>query len=301
MTAELPRPEEAALARNYGAQLEACERLVAVVWIERPSNSEIKEFWQAVIASILGRGISTFRGAIQLCRVGLPTQGLMLARPLFEDSIAVMWAEVHKDVLRERIRAKEDHQTVVEHRIMESLRQRSGKSSNPLPTDLTEREVELDKLFGRGGSRSWFGDLWTALTEVEDLWEQRGGESGRLRDYYNVLNRIANDRLHNTVEGLRGGARGTSSRPRNFGYGQAINVDDDEMERALNIAPPLFGLLAESAIRGIRGSESQAVAACVRELRATVAKLSPGALQGVGRNDPCPCGSGQKLKRCHGL
>jgi hypothetical protein len=184
---------------------------------------------------------------------------------------------------------------------MEGLRERMGESTDPLPSNLREREAELDKLFGRGGSRSWFGDLWTALKDIEELWEQRGGEPGRLRDYYNVLNRIANDRLHNTVEGLRGGARGTSSRPRNFGYGQAINVDDDEMERALNIVPPLFALLAESAIHGIRGSESQAVAACVAEVRATVSKLSPGALREVGRNDPCPCGSGKKFKRCHGL
>jgi preprotein translocase subunit SecA len=22
--------------------------------------------------------------------------------------------------------------------------------------------------------------------------------------------------------------------------------------------------------------------------------------EGVGRNDPCPCGSGKKFKRCHG-
>jgi hypothetical protein len=26
----------------------------------------------------------------------------------------------------------------------------------------------------------------------------------------------------------------------------------------------------------------------------------PPALGRVGRNDPCPCGSGQKFKRCHG-
>lgn len=27
---------------------------------------------------------------------------------------------------------------------------------------------------------------------------------------------------------------------------------------------------------------------------------APAALRGVGRNDPCPCGSGKKFKRCHG-
>jgi preprotein translocase subunit SecA len=36
-----------------------------------------------------------------------------------------------------------------------------------------------------------------------------------------------------------------------------------------------------------------------------VPKPAPGALvpnpyAGVGRNDPCPCGSGKKFKKCHG-
>jgi hypothetical protein len=29
-------------------------------------------------------------------------------------------------------------------------------------------------------------------------------------------------------------------------------------------------------------------------------ELSEDEVRGVGRNDPCPCGSGKKLKRCHG-
>jgi SEC-C motif len=28
--------------------------------------------------------------------------------------------------------------------------------------------------------------------------------------------------------------------------------------------------------------------------------LPDGAYRNVGRNDPCPCGSGKKFKRCHG-
>ncbi|MCY2958528.1 MAG: SEC-C metal-binding domain-containing protein, partial [Planctomycetota bacterium] len=28
--------------------------------------------------------------------------------------------------------------------------------------------------------------------------------------------------------------------------------------------------------------------------------LTPKDLEGVGRNDVCPCGSGQKFKKCHG-
>jgi preprotein translocase subunit SecA len=28
--------------------------------------------------------------------------------------------------------------------------------------------------------------------------------------------------------------------------------------------------------------------------------LTPNPYAGVGRNDPCPCGSGKKFKKCHG-
>ena len=28
--------------------------------------------------------------------------------------------------------------------------------------------------------------------------------------------------------------------------------------------------------------------------------LAAGKIQKIGRNDPCPCGSGKKFKRCHG-
>lgn len=31
-----------------------------------------------------------------------------------------------------------------------------------------------------------------------------------------------------------------------------------------------------------------------------IGNIDPGVLIGVGRNDPCPCGSGVKFKRCHG-
>jgi preprotein translocase subunit SecA len=33
---------------------------------------------------------------------------------------------------------------------------------------------------------------------------------------------------------------------------------------------------------------------------ATLELLPPGRTARVGRNDPCPCGSGKKYKHCHG-
>jgi preprotein translocase subunit SecA len=33
----------------------------------------------------------------------------------------------------------------------------------------------------------------------------------------------------------------------------------------------------------------------------TTGQTSSNGAQAIGRNDPCPCGSGKKYKRCHGL
>ncbi|MCL5008725.1 MAG: SEC-C metal-binding domain-containing protein, partial [Patescibacteria group bacterium] len=30
------------------------------------------------------------------------------------------------------------------------------------------------------------------------------------------------------------------------------------------------------------------------------AAIDPALFENVGRNDPCPCGSGKKFKKCHG-
>ena len=44
----------------------------------------------------------------------------------------------------------------------------------------------------------------------------------------------------------------------------------------------------------------QSLRASERLLRAKTRPLEPPSRSSVGRNDPCPCGSGYKYKRCHG-
>jgi hypothetical protein len=55
----------------------------------------------------------------------------------------------------------------------------------------------------------------------------------------------------------------------------------DERERGL-----------DERARSLRASE--------RQMRARATRLAPSAHAKIGRNEPCPCGSGLKYKRCHG-
>ena len=54
-----------------------------------------------------------------------------------------------------------------------------------------------------------------------------------------------------------------------------------------------------SPARAAPGAASGEGAGSVLE-RSRPAELPPDARRGVGRNDPCPCGSGKKFKKCHG-
>jgi preprotein translocase subunit SecA len=53
-----------------------------------------------------------------------------------------------------------------------------------------------------------------------------------------------------------------------------------------------------------RGSETAAAQAAMGAVAAAMASsrsaAAPGGVPKVGRNDPCPCGSGKKYKQCHG-
>ncbi len=48
------------------------------------------------------------------------------------------------------------------------------------------------------------------------------------------------------------------------------------------------------------GRESEATAFISQQRAATSAPAKTGATPSVGRNEPCPCGSGKKYKKCHG-
>ena len=67
-------------------------------------------------------------------------------------------------------------------------------------------------------------------------------------------------------------------------------------------AIPLWGTRGLSSIESMLGERiargSDAMAAYVRERMSGIMKS--GAFPRVGRNDPCPCGSGRKYKDCHG-
>ncbi len=78
---------------------------------------------------------------------------------------------------------------------------------------------------------------------------------------------------------------------------QLEQAAEDMEERAERIANVTYTAPNETGEAESRLDESTAVS---RPTAAAAAMAAAGAVPRVGRNDPCPCGSGKKYKHCHG-
>jgi preprotein translocase subunit SecA len=64
------------------------------------------------------------------------------------------------------------------------------------------------------------------------------------------------------------------------------------------------GAVEAASAAGVQGPSPEAIASAAAAAggakAATVVKDKSDPWADVGRNDPCPCGSGKKYKKCHG-
>ena len=82
-------------------------------------------------------------------------------------------------------------------------------------------------------------------------------------------------------------------------------VNDDGHHGAVFAAESQRQLEAKSEALDVRerrlAEQEQSLKALERLLRAQTRPLDTTNRASAGRNDPCPCGSGYKYKRCHGI
>lgn len=107
------------------------------------------------------------------------------------------------------------------------------------------------------------------------------------------------DRREARPEALPAGARPVRHRP-------ALAEQEDPLARKMSYSAPEQAL-EESSIRGRHAAAARAAsgvpAAPTRPAAGkpqTYVKDKEDPYANVGRNDPCPCGSGKKFKKCHG-
>jgi hypothetical protein len=249
----------------------------------------------------MGRGFSNYQAALTLLRRGMAPQALMLARPLFEDVIAGLWAALpqNRGSVFDLVAEKDSHQSRVLLRTMSEIASRQGwVTESDEEWDVSDES--LDRKFGKASQKNWFGKLSDAVGEVKGLFVELGGEEDALDWSFKVSNSIANSYLHSTPAGLAVGARGstTSSGRTAFGYGEVTEPPEGEMLRAIELPTTFFALLIETGIQLIKGEQSRPFLDAQNAFR--VAMQVPPLDPSPRRNDLCPCGSRSKYKHCHG-
>ncbi len=117
-----------------------------------------------------------------------------------------------------------------------------------------------------------------------------------------MTNRLSNMSLHNTVRGLLGG----SAKPLHHGgrvfldYSHWRDVSEAQMRLVFFAALSCYVWIAILVLPEF-GIDAAPVAEAGADMERAVLKLMPNQRRTLGRNDPCWCGSGRKLKACHEL
>ena len=76
-------------------------------------------------------------------------------------------------------------------------------------------------------------------------------------------------------------------------------LEEEEIEGAVTNEGEIEAELTATGVSGSTGGENLIEMQPKKDVRRKTQDVSR-ALPHVGRNDPCPCGSGKKYKKCHG-
>ena len=165
---------------------------------------------------------------------------------------------------------------------------RSGARNLTRSSASTAQGRRRDFSFTSGSPRS------RALDRRRGLWTDDEGKEN-LRFYLDIAHRENNQTLHVSARSLAQVVHAKGPEGISFKLGPSLGFVDRALVGSFWIfLQTLTLLLDEFSFERDRDKEAEVFSV------APFRKLTAPELKGVGRNDPCPCGSGQKYKRCHG-
>jgi Family of unknown function (DUF5677)/SEC-C motif len=283
------------IKERFRGKINGCERLL--VYAESllgdwPGRA-VESVPDGLILALFARSFDTAAAAIRLAADGYGAQASMLNRSLFEDMIDVHWVATEEEAAE---RCYADH---LQHGRMLLADAVAKYPEFYAEIDLPQFDVDerrtLDREYGRFGHKSWTKvNLHDRVSFVEHHWSDEIGR-GTLHFFHDIAHRENNQTLHVSSATL-----GKSLEFSDGEVGLTVGPREDMVDRALFgsfwILDSTIGLLLDRF--GIELDEkTRAEIFSPRDF----ISLSDEQTRDVGRNDPCPCGSGIKFKRCHGF
>jgi Family of unknown function (DUF5677)/SEC-C motif len=242
------------------------------------------------------RGTKTFGAALLLCDRGYGEQAAMLNRSLFEHAVVAWWMHNHDDpdALMEQVRRHHDHAAVLYSRRSQLHPELELDPSIDAEHFTPAYVAELDKQFGEHGGTWYRKSMDQLVREVEQRREQPCPDL--LWKLFRFVNNWNNEMLHHSAVGLNDAIvwKDPADAPI-----LRLGPDRRWTQAALWAAHWSYGLLVLCALGQLSPDRAQGFNAVLNDLGFRYRTITEEQAHGIGRNDPCPCGSEKKFKHCH--
>jgi hypothetical protein len=250
-----------------------------------------------VFQGTFARGTQTFRAVLLLCDRGYGVQAGMLNRSLFEHAVVLWWMHLHDDRewLMERIRKHHEHSRVLWDRAAQAHPELELPTATKMRPLDEEAIAELDGLFGPHGN-TWHGESLAKLVRtVEERWTEP--YQGMFWKFFRFVNQWNNSMLHHSAAGITDAIDWATP---NAAPVLRLGPDRAWAGASLWAAHWCYGLLVLCTLRELSADRADGFRELLDSLGVRYLTITRSQVDGLSRNDPCPCGSGRKLKHCHG-
>lgn len=272
--------------RDNGHVLRAANRLVAVLEdLVADLPIIFKNGSTFVIVGGVAYVFNGCRALVQLVEEGHGTQAIIQAQALFEAVVTLCWADRHPE---DALNAYSEHdKTIAEYQ---------ERISRILDRQATKQSKREDS-----SQIAYPGNLWTGhmnigelLLDLDSDWES---ESDR-RHAWLFYRSFSLGQSPAGLNPLRLKAE-ISETEKRLVY--VLGPSNDNMREALVSGMWCLELLGDIVTRHFDNVPTEKQAALRIALKGCWESLQdPLVMKDLGRNDPCPCGGGQKYKYCHG-
>lgn len=278
----------------FRAKIGGCERLLDYshgLLGDWPGRS-VENVCDGLILALFARSLDTATAAVRLAGAGYGAQASMLNRSLFEDMIDSHWVATEEEAAED---CYSDHLQHGRMLLADAVAKYPEYYAEiELPEFDPEDRKALDGDYGSFGHKSWTKvNLHERVSLVEGHWTEGAGRQ-TLHFFHDIAHRENNQTLHVSSATL-----GKNLEFYDAELGLTVGPREDMVDRALFgsfwILDATVGLVLDRF--GIElDEETRAAVFSARDF----IELSEDQMREIGRNDPCPCGSGLKFKRCHG-
>lgn len=296
---------EALIRGNYEHEIEACKELAAfsenalTPWVGRTIQKAAIDdppVADEIFALGFARSAKTYKAAIRLVKQGFGEQAAMLNRSLFEGMAVGFWVHHNEDEASERFTRAHTYDLYQQARLVERADWLSAEDGPHGPEISPEELADLEKKFGKYGELPWTGhsSIRELVADIQQYWPEED-ERGLLWNFLRVVHRDNNQLLHATVSGLAS----AGSRMDGEGIYLSVGPSPARIEKGLFAAYWPFANHLDLLVRRFELPVQEELDEMVGRQQYEFRRLTPDEVKDVGRNDPCPCGSGKKFKKCH--